>query len=1281
MDKKLKQANNPTKIDKQSSILSFFSQKVNDKREIYTKTTPLKVNNTKQIDETLINQDKDIEMELLGYGENSNKVDNTNIPVLDELENFSAERIATCDSTPCKTSHKKKMETPANEAIGRRIRRISDSDDENYDTNGSDLELITKRVKITKSDDLAATERDGNLEELEYNMKDEIDYLDENDDVNLDIEEKKNYLKNIGTSLPLNRHSVATKDQEIDDLTVNEEEELAKELLGTVAAQSSQLFRDYVDAILQYGRNYSFPSWLLLKNIRDGNGTSPFDPTYDPSTIWVPSSSSKVAKEEKIHFTPAMEQYWEFKKDHFDKILFFKMGKFYEMFYIDACICQKHCDLRWTAGDAKPHVGFPETALHAYANKLVNLGYRVVIVEQMETPKELEERNRSASRGVKKEKAVKRNINEVLTNGTLVRPDMLSDMASILMTVYFDRKDIENNGLMYEVGIVCIDITTGKVELTSIEEKGDQFLMFRTIISQVQPKEIAYLPGNIPIQVLRYLSSITPSIQLTNFRDFVDSLLAINDIVNTFNRLEIPLPEVVDKLCNKSKALCCSFSGTLRYLSTILLCDRLIMTGTFSEYDPSKKNRLMLNIGAIKDLELLQTQHGDEINSLFGFLKRTITPGGSRLLKKWITYPLINIDRINERLDSINWFMENSEKLYEFREELRKLDSHISSSNCGNSGGVNGNSYNGTCGNNGNSGNNNSSYSNNNNYGQKNSNPKKKYSQSLDFERLINRITSGVLQSKRGAVFFTNVIQRRIQEFINSMDLFDSTLKCIIDIFGDPETRKKMPKLLLALTGLREEDETTTEMKVDKMCYGGYLTNIFETTKRLRSLVVLDNKTGDWKPVPGNCREYDEIVDSINNIKKSLDDELLRISKDMNTTSISFVNNKYRYEIECPENIPKSRFPDSAEITSSKKGYVRFHTDEIKQLLYDLEFKEEQLQKSLFPYLQTMCKEFHNNFSYFSAISDSVSQLDVLISLALVSMDTSEGPFCRPKFITKAENNGIPLLELRECRHPVIARLKTNYIPNDILLSTKNNNACCCLVTGPNMGGKSTILRQTCIAVVMAHIGCFVPASECNLTPVDKIFTRIGAYDSIIEGKSTFLVELEETAEILNHSTQDSLVIIDELGRGTSTFDGTAISIATLEYISRKIECRCLFSTHLHLLCDEFSNDLRILPYHMDLNLNNDTKTITFLYKFIPGICPKSYGMNVANLAGIPQEIIDNSINLASDAETCTLILKNISKIKKFIQQGSTNQDDSVRFFDFFKSNRSLIEKFISELP
>lgn len=1236
MDKRPRQG--LQKGDRQSSILSFFSPKPGVKepasagRNMFTPVGRGKVSG---LDAALASEDREIEREILNseLGLSAKKLgsaerDSSNR--MRDLEMFSADvSMTTCESTPCKLNSLS-SETSGQETTGRRIRRVCDSNSETVSRKvkrrlDSDEELEDGR---STGGNFSGSQLDGDISEFGYNICND-ETLDAEVAAKIGQKTVPDFVE-LGGDLPKSRRKDSDQRlQDAGDPSVTEEEELGKELLGTAAAQSSLLFRDYVEAMLQIGRNFSLPSWLQLRNIRDSNGTRPLDPCYDPSTIWVPSSNSREAKEERMHFTPAMEQYWELKREHFDKLLFFKIGKFYELFYIDAYICQKHCDLRWTSADSKPHVGFPETALHAYANRLVELGYRVVVVEQMETPKELEERNRSASRGVKKDKAIKRSVNEVFTNGTLVRPDMLSDMESILMTLYFSRK--ESGELTYEVGVACIDITTGKVELASIEEEGDKFLKVRTIVCQIQPKEIAYLPGNMPLSVLRYLSSIVPSIQLTNFRDFVDPVLAANDILETFEKLQVPVPEVVSRLCSGSKSLCCALSGTFRYLSTILLCDRLVMTGTFSEYDPSVSRHLMVNLGAIKDLELLQSQLGDEKNSLFGFLKRTVTPGGTRLLKRWITYPLVDTDRINERLDSVGWLMDHSEKLYEFRDELRALERT-------------------------------SGYS-----AQKGS---KKYSQHLDFERLINRITSGILQNKRGAVYFSNVVQKRFDEFVSSMNLFDSVLECIMRVFGDQSCRKDMPRLLLALTGVSKAGGSSEE---------GFLQNIFATTERLRALVTLDSNGKDWIPVPGNCKEYDDLLESINETKLRFDEELKRISKQMNTSALTFVNNKYRYEVECPESIPKSRFPDSAEITSSKKGYVRFHTEEIKQLVYDLEYKEEQLQKSLFPYLHLMCKEFHSELSSFMAISDSVSQLDVLSSLALVSLDTSDGPFCKPVFLSKEETNGLPVLELRESRHPVVSKLKTNYIPNDIVLNGGPNPAPCSLVTGPNMGGKSTILRQTCISVVMAQVGCYVPASECRLTAVDKIFTRIGAYDLIIEGKSTFLVELEETADILNHSSSDSLVIIDELGRGTSTFDGTAISIATLEYISRKIQCRCLFSTHLHLLCDEFSNDTRVLPFHMDLKLNNETKSIIFLYKFISGICPKSYGMNVAQLAGIPQEVIDNSVALASDVELSTLLLRSISEIKKFLLD-VLRQDDFSVIQEFFSRNKESIRAHLSSL-
>jgi DNA mismatch repair protein MSH6 len=201
--------------------------------------------------------------------------------------------------------------------------------------------------------------------------------------------------------------------------------------------------------------------------------------------------------------------------------------------------------------------------------------------------------------------------------------------------------------------------------------------------------------------------------------------------------------------------------------------------------------------------------------------------------------------------------------------------------------------------------------------------------------------------------------------------------------------------------------------------------------------------------------------------------------------------------------------------------------------------------------------------------------------------------------------------------------VSSDYIPNDTMLG--GSDAQLILLTGPNMGGKSTLLRQTCIAIIMAQLGCWVPAQECVLTPFDRIFTRIGANDNILAGQSTFMVELSETARILKEATPRSLVILDELGRGTSTFDGYAIAYAVLHHLATVTGCLGLFSTHYAALTEEFQHTPSIALMHMACMVDQEQRHVTFLYKLTPGCSPKSYGMNVAAMAGIPLDIVNKA--------------------------------------------------------
>eukprot|EP00753_Platysulcus_tardus_P010352 PLAT2594.1.p2 GENE.PLAT2594.1~~PLAT2594.1.p2 ORF type:complete len:329 (+),score=153.06 PLAT2594.1:43-987(+) len=252
-----------------------------------------------------------------------------------------------------------------------------------------------------------------------------------------------------------------------------------------------------------------------------------------------------------------------------------------------------------------------------------------------------------------------------------------------------------------------------------------------------------------------------------------------------------------------------------------------------------------------------------------------------------------------------------------------------------------------------------------------------------------------------------------------------------------------------------------------------------------------------------------------------------------------------------------------------------------------------------------------------AAALDALANLDCLISLAIAS-SRPDGPMCRPEFVSLEDNGGRALLDLKAARHPCVMTTFSgdDFIPNDTTL----DDACCLLLTGPNMGGKSTLLRQTCLCVILAQIGCYVPAEAARLTPTDRVFTRVGASDRILAGQSTFFVELSETSNILNYATPHSLIILDELGRGTSTYDGTAIAYAVVRHLVEKLRARTLFATHYHSLVRDFSHNPAVKLGHMGVLVDGDA--VTFLYRLTDGACPKSHGVNVARLAGLPEAVL-----------------------------------------------------------
>ena len=270
-----------------------------------------------------------------------------------------------------------------------------------------------------------------------------------------------------------------------------------------------------------------------------------------------------------------------------------------------------------------------------------------------------------------------------------------------------------------------------------------------------------------------------------------------------------------------------------------------------------------------------------------------------------------------------------------------------------------------------------------------------------------------------------------------------------------------------------------------------------------------------------------------------------------------------------------------------------------------------------------------------------IAHLDCLISLAKASASLGS-PSCRPEFVD--EDGTRSVLEFQTLRHPCI-ETTTNFIPNDIALGGEAANIT--LLTGANAAGKSTVLRMTCIAVILAQIGCYVPCDFARITPVDRIMSRLGAHDNIFAGQSTFMVELSETKKILSEATPRSLVILDELGRGTSSYDGVAVAQAVLHHVATHVGALGYFATHYHSLATEFQHHPEIAPKRMAVRVEHDIRDVTFLYQLEEGVAEGSYGMHCAAMCGIPDKVIDRAEQAAQNWEHTGRINESLEKAKE----------------------------------
>ncbi len=863
-------------------------------------------------------------------------------------------------------------------------------------------------------------------------------------------------------------------------------------------------------------------SWL--KDIRDMDGNRPDHPDYDPRTIYVPPGA--MAK-----FTAFEKQYWEIKQKYWDTIVFFKKGKFYELYENDATIGHQLFDLKLTDRVNMRMVGVPEASLHTWANQFVAKGFKIARVDQVESAlgKEMRERDNKQPGRAAKDKVISRQLASVLTSGTLVDSGMLQDDMS---TYCVAIKESEQDGRP-AFGIAFVDAASGQFFLTNFTD-DPELTKFETFVAQMRPRELLVERSCISTKALRILKSTSASSTLWNYlkpgKEFWTAdttnreLSAGKYFINAEGDDLEAWPKTLLQ-ARENDLVMSAFGALVQYLQTLQIERDLLTLKNISWYDPIKSaSTLILDGKSLLNLEIFANSFDGGIDgTLFTILNRCITPFGRRMFKQWVCHPLTDAHQINARLDAVESLNADATVRDQFISNLTKLP---------------------------------------------------------DLERMISRIHAGSCKA---------------QDFVRVLDGFeqiDYTMSLVREVGSGGGIVGQLISRMPDMTKLL-----------------GHWKSAFDHEKAKDAGLLI--------PERGVEEDFDESQDRIEGILADLETLLKKTRRDLGSSAIEYRDNgKEIYQFEVP--IKVKGVPKNWDQMSATAKVKRYYSPELRVLVRKYQEAQETHGQIVKEVSGRFFQAFDEDYDTWLAAVQIISHLDCLISLARASLALGE-PSCRPVFVDDDRS----ILEFEDLRHPCMLGNVTDFIPNDVKLGGDTANIS--LLTGANAAGKSTILRMTCIAVIMAQIGCFVPATSARLTPVDRIMSRLGANDNIFAAQSTFFVELAETKKILSEATPRSLVILDELGRGTSSYDGVAVAQAVLHHVATHIGCVGFFATHYHSLAEEFSSHPEIRNRRMRIHVDDENRRVTFLYKLEDGVAEGSFGMHCASMCGIPSKVVERA--------------------------------------------------------
>lgn len=802
--------------------------------------------------------------------------------------------------------------------------------------------------------------------------------------------------------------------------------------------------------------------------------------------------------------TPLMKQYKEIKSNFEDSILFFRLGDFYEMFFEDAVKASRELGLTLTSRNKEKNVdvplaGVPFHSADSYITKLVSKGYKVAICEQTEDPK--------MAKGI-----VKREVVKIITPGTVVDVEALDAKSNnYLMSIL----KVEN-----KLGVAYIDITTGEFKVTEVE-KDDDFVKLFNEVNKIEPKEVLVTEdfyGEIKEKLDDFLQKNDSVVTFVNkVRDSAKYLMEYFEIVS------LESYGIKDK-----KGIIGAAAMALDYAATMQVEHELTVEKI--EF-VNISNYAEINAITSRNLELLKNQREKTVyGSLLWVLDECKTSMGTRLLKRFINNPLLNIDKIKKRQEDVQYFIDNILIREDLREKLEDI---------------------------------------------------------YDLERLLGKIIFGSENGKD-----LTALKKTIKSAVEIMKILENT-----DFFQSIDVN-------ILFECYKIIDDSINEDAPFSVREGGII------------------KSG-----------YSQELDEIRNIMNSGKDFLLDIEqREREATGIRNMKIKFNKVFGYFIEITKSNLnmvPEHYIRKQTLSNSERYITPELKKYedtIINSKAKIEDLEYHLFKEVSRKVKEHRK---ILSKLAERLAYIDVMVSF---TVNAIENDYVKPEMSEEYS------FEIVDGRHPVVEKLigRTDYVSNDTIFTEKESFV---VLTGPNMSGKSTYMKQIALISIMAQIGSFVPAGKARLSIIDKYLTRIGASDDILTGQSTFMVEMSEVSNILNNATEKSLIILDEVGRGTSTTDGVSIATAISMYIHDKIGAKTVFATHYHELTDLENKFSHIVNYRIEVDEKQGK--VMFLRNIVKGGADKSYGIEVAKLAGLPKEILVESRK----------ILKRLEQKKELIEK------------------------------